>query len=161
MDKVNVRRVVTDRKRRVGPVRQPQDQSRVAVRIEKPLARLSALPFLLFALSGAVPASDSAYTEQVHLNLLPERDAAIPGTTLWVGLRFDLIASNIPAKVGKEALSLYLHDAREHLSSGGRFYVVTVNGLRQFMKRNLNEAFGNYDKLKQGAHYTVAVARRD
>lgn len=73
---------------------------------------------------------------------------------------FDLIASNIPAKVGKEALSLYLHDAHDHLRPGGRLYVVTINGLRQFMKRNLSEVFGNYDKLKQGAHYTAAVAFR-
>jgi len=76
-------------------------------------------------------------------------------------LRFDLIASNIPAKVGKEALSLYLHDARQRLKPGGRLYVVTINGLREFMKRNLTEVFGNYDKPKQGAHYTVALAVRD
>jgi 16S rRNA G1207 methylase RsmC len=72
--------------------------------------------------------------------------------------RFDLVASNIPAKVGKEALSLYLHDARERLRPGGRLYLVTINGLREFMKRNLTEVFGNYDKLKQGAHYTAALA---
>ncbi len=76
-------------------------------------------------------------------------------------LRFNLIAGNIPAKVGKEALSLYLHDARQRLNPGGRLYVVTINGLREFMKRNLTEVFGNYDKLKQGAHYTVALAVRD
>ena len=76
-------------------------------------------------------------------------------------LRFDLIASNIPAKVGKEALSLYLHDARDRLDPGGRIYLVTINGLRHFMKRNLSEVFGNYDKLKQGAHYTVAMASKE
>jgi 16S rRNA G1207 methylase RsmC len=76
-------------------------------------------------------------------------------------LRFDLVASNIPAKVGKEALSLYLHDARSRLNHGGRLYVVTINGLRQFIKRNLQEIFGNYKKLKQGTHYTVALARRE
>jgi len=75
-------------------------------------------------------------------------------------LRFDVIASNIPAKVGKELLALLLHDAHQRLRDGGRLYVVTINGLRQFMKRNLTEVFGNYDKLKQGAHYTVALARR-
>jgi 16S rRNA G1207 methylase RsmC len=74
--------------------------------------------------------------------------------------RFDLIAGNIPAKVGKELLALLLHDAREHLRPGGRIYVVTVNGLREFMKRNLREVFGNYTKLKQGTHYTVAMAER-
>jgi 16S rRNA G1207 methylase RsmC len=75
-------------------------------------------------------------------------------------LRFDLIASNIPAKVGKELLALLLHDAYARLRPDGRLYLVTINGLRQFMKRNLTEVFGNYDKLKQGAHYTVAMARR-
>ena len=75
-------------------------------------------------------------------------------------LGFDLIASNIPAKVGKELLALLLHDAHARLRPGGRLYLVTINGLRQFMKRNLNEVFGNYDKLKQGAHYTVAMAQR-
>ena len=75
-------------------------------------------------------------------------------------LRFDLIASNVPAKVGKEMLSLYLHDARARLRQGGRLYLVSINGLRQFLKRNLTEVFGNYEKCKQGAHYTVALARK-
>jgi 16S rRNA (guanine1207-N2)-methyltransferase len=74
--------------------------------------------------------------------------------------RFDLIASNIPAKVGKELLTLLLYDARARLNPGGRLYVVTVNGLREFMQRYLRDVFGNYDKLKQGAHYTVAMAER-
>ncbi|EGV50364.1 class I SAM-dependent methyltransferase [Candidatus Endoriftia persephone] len=76
-------------------------------------------------------------------------------------LRFDLIASNIPAKVGKEMLSLILHDAWARLNPGGRLYLVTINGLRQYMKRNLNEVFGNYKKLKQGKSYTVALAHKE
>jgi 16S rRNA G1207 methylase RsmC len=76
-------------------------------------------------------------------------------------LRFDAVASNLPAKVGKELLSLYLHDARARLRPGGRLYVVTINGLRQFIKRNLQDVFGNYDKLKQGSSYTVALAIRE
>ena len=74
------------------------------------------------------------------------------------GMNFDLIASNIPAKVGKELLTLILHDARARLNPQGRLYVVTINGLRQFMKRYLTEIFGNYKKLKQGKQYTVAMA---
>lgn len=74
--------------------------------------------------------------------------------------QFDLIASNVPAKVGKELLALLLHDAHARLRPGGRLYLVTINGLRQYMKRNLTDVFGNYDKLKQGAHYTVALAKR-
>jgi 16S rRNA G1207 methylase RsmC len=75
--------------------------------------------------------------------------------------RFDLIASNLPAKVGKELLSLWLHDARARLKPGGALYLVTINGLRQFIKRYLEDIFGHYDKLKQGSHYTVALACRD
>lgn len=72
--------------------------------------------------------------------------------------QFDVIASNVPAKVGKEMMSLMLHDSYHHLKPNGRLYLVTINGLRQYMKRNLNEIFGNYKKLKQGRAYTVAVA---
>jgi 16S rRNA G1207 methylase RsmC len=57
-------------------------------------------------------------------------------------------------------LSLILHDARQRLKTGGCLYVVTINGLRQYMKRNLNEVFGNYEKLKQGRAYTVALAHK-
>jgi 16S rRNA (guanine1207-N2)-methyltransferase len=76
------------------------------------------------------------------------------------GRMFDVIASNVPAKVGKELLAILLHDAYARLRPGGRIYLVTVNGLRQYIKRNLTEVFGNYDKLKQGPHYTVALARK-
>ncbi|MEZ5447908.1 MAG: methyltransferase [Thiolinea sp.] len=74
--------------------------------------------------------------------------------------RFDVIASNVPAKVGKEMMTLMLHDARHHLKPGGRLYLVTINGLREYMKRNLKEVFGNYDKLKQGKNYTISYAER-
>lgn len=72
--------------------------------------------------------------------------------------RFDVIASNVPAKVGKEMMSLMLHDAHDHLKADGKLYLVTVNGLRQYMKRNLKETFGNYKKLKQGPAYTIHLA---
>ena len=72
--------------------------------------------------------------------------------------RFDVIASNVPAKVGKEMMSLMLHDAHKHLNKDGKLYLVTVNGLRQYMKRNLKEIFGDYKKIKQGAAYTIHLA---
>lgn len=74
--------------------------------------------------------------------------------------RFDVIASNLPAKVGRELLYTYLLDAWDQLNPGGRLYVVTITGLRRFIERGFREVFGNYDKLKQGRDYTVAVARR-
>jgi 16S rRNA G1207 methylase RsmC len=74
--------------------------------------------------------------------------------------RFDLIVSNLPAKVGNEQHYLYLFDAHARLKPGGRFVVVTINGLREFIGRTFREVFGNYDKLKQGKTYTVAQAVR-
>jgi len=72
--------------------------------------------------------------------------------------QFDIVVSNIPAKVGNEMLSLFLHDAYRQLRPGGRFYIVTINGLRDYMKRNFKDVFGNYKKCKQGKNYTVAMA---
>ncbi|MCW8876406.1 MAG: methyltransferase [Kangiellaceae bacterium] len=74
--------------------------------------------------------------------------------------KFDLIVSNIPAKVGNEMLYLFLYDAYHHLKPGGKFVVVTVNGLRHFCKRTFNEVFGNYKKDKQGKAYTVSSATK-
>lgn len=75
--------------------------------------------------------------------------------------KFDLIVSNLPAKVGNEQHYLYLFDAYDRLNPGGRFVVVTINGLRDFISRTFKEVFGNYDKLKQGKTYTVAQAVKE
>lgn len=74
--------------------------------------------------------------------------------------RFDVIATNLPAKVSGELIDIFLGDAYARLRPGGAFYVVTISGLKDYMKRRLNETFGNYDKLKQSKTYTVARAIR-
>jgi 16S rRNA G1207 methylase RsmC len=74
--------------------------------------------------------------------------------------RFDLVLSNLPAKASKEQHYLYLLDAWNAMNSGGRFYVVTINGLREFMQRTFKEVFGNAHKLKQGKTYTITMAER-
>ncbi|MBN2647859.1 MAG: methyltransferase [Thiotrichales bacterium] len=71
-------------------------------------------------------------------------------------LQFTTVVSNIPAKVGKEMLSILLHDIYCQLAPGGQLVVVTINGLRDYMKRNFNEVFGNYEKVKQGKDYTIS-----
>jgi 16S rRNA G1207 methylase RsmC len=73
---------------------------------------------------------------------------------------FDLIASNLPAKVGRELLTLLVADAHARLRPGGRLCVVTINALRPMMKRLFRETFGHYDKLKQGPTHTVSLAER-
>jgi 16S rRNA G1207 methylase RsmC len=96
------------------------------------------------------------------LNKLPNAKAMLSNGFQHIdkSLRFDVIASNIPAKVGKEMMSILLHDMKQHLKPGGRIYLVTINGLREYMKRNLKETFGNFDKLKQGQAYTVSYAEK-
>lgn len=73
-------------------------------------------------------------------------------------IQFDLIASNLPANVGKELLQIFLSDAKQYLKPNGRLYVVTISGLRQFIKRNFLTIFGNYRKVKQRHTHTVAMA---
>ncbi|HTB48760.1 MAG TPA: methyltransferase [Verrucomicrobiae bacterium] len=71
---------------------------------------------------------------------------------------FDVIASNVPAKIGSEQLQILLADAHAHLRPGGKLYLVTISGLKDYMKRHLNDKFGNYEKLKQSKTYTAALA---
>ena len=75
--------------------------------------------------------------------------------------KFDVVVSNIPAKVGNELLSLFLYDAYKQMKPGAKIYVVTITGLRKYIKRNFIEVFGNYKKLKQGPSYTVALAIKE
>lgn len=75
--------------------------------------------------------------------------------------RFDLVMSNLPAKASKEQHYLYLLDAYNAMNVGGRFYVVTINGLREFMQRTFKEVFGNSSKLKQGKTYTITMAEKN
>jgi len=101
------------------------------------------------------------YTKKnVHLNQLDNVTAMLSNGFQHIDpkQKFNVIASNVPAKVGKEMMSLMLHDAYQHLTEGGKIYLVTVNGLRQYMKRNLKEIFGNYKKIKQGKTYTIHLA---
>ena len=99
--------------------------------------------------------------KNIEINGLKNADARLSNAFSEVGKQqFDLIVSNIPAKVGKEMLAIINQDAMDHLRPGGRFYVVSVNGLRQLFKREFTEVFGNYKKVKQGKNYTVSMARK-
>ncbi|MEW6755070.1 MAG: methyltransferase [Candidatus Latescibacterota bacterium] len=74
---------------------------------------------------------------------------------------FDHVVSNLPAKVGNELLTLILHDARCHLKPGGSLWVVTIAGLKEYVKRSFRQIFGNYEKVKQGRAHIVARAVRE
>ncbi|MBN2712519.1 MAG: methyltransferase [Planctomycetes bacterium] len=71
---------------------------------------------------------------------------------------FDIITSNLPAKVGNEMLTIIMEDAKDKLVVGGKLVVVTISGLRGHIKRRFNDIMGNYEKVKQGKTYTVSMA---
>lgn len=73
---------------------------------------------------------------------------------------FTLAVTNLPAKANKEHYYLFFHDIHERLEVGGRFYIVVISGLRQFIARAFGEVFGNHSKIKQGRTYTVALAEK-
>ncbi len=73
-------------------------------------------------------------------------------------IEFDNVISNIPAKVNKEFFWIMINDAKKHLKPGGKIYIVTLSGLKDFIKRNLNDFFGNYKKLAQGKTYAAYQA---
>ncbi len=73
---------------------------------------------------------------------------------------FDVIASNIPAKVGGELLDYWMEQMGQRLRPGGQVWVVTVAGLKDYVKRVFRENFGNYKKVKQSRTHIVACAQR-
>lgn len=73
-------------------------------------------------------------------------------------VKFDVVLSNPPAQGGRELLSIFLNDAYARLNPGGKLYVVTVSGLKEFIKRNFEEVFGNYRKIRQSGSHVVALA---
>ncbi len=87
--------------------------------------------------------------------------------TLSPGLRdappgpYALIVSNLPAQAGNEALDEMLLDAYAALAPGGSLVVVSVLGLRRYLRRRLTALFGNYHKARQGPRHAVAEAQRE
>lgn len=73
--------------------------------------------------------------------------------------KFDLIISNLPAKVSKEFFWILFGEAKTHLKKDGKIVVVTIAGLEFFIKKNFEKVFGNYELLGQGNGYFVACAQ--
>ena len=74
--------------------------------------------------------------------------------------RFDVVATNLPAKIGNELTTLLVADAWARLRPGGRLYLVTLTGMRKFVRRVIEEQCGSYEKVKQSRVYTVHRAVR-
>ena len=74
--------------------------------------------------------------------------------------QFDVIMSNLPAKVNKEMYWLLFYEALNHLEPGGQLYIVAIANLRKFIKRSLKTLFGDCKQLKLNRNYVVIRATR-
>lgn len=74
--------------------------------------------------------------------------------------KFQIIVSNLPAKISKEYFWILFEEARQRLADGGKFYVVTIAGLKWFTKKNFTKIFGNYKLIDSEGTYFVASATK-
>lgn len=100
------------------------------------------------------------YTKKnAHINEIQNTEVFLSnGFSNVMYKEYDVIVSNLPAKVGKEMLHLILYDAKIHLKKGGKLYVVVIAGLKDFIKKNFIDIFGNFEKVTQCKTYLVALA---
>ena len=77
-----------------------------------------------------------------------------------VDKRFDLIVSNIPAKVSKEMYWIMFDDMKKHLNNGGRVYLVAIKGLKEFLKRSMKEYFGNCERVAIEKNYVLLKSEK-
>lgn len=64
------------------------------------------------------------------------------------------------ADISNDMLAWILRDAKAHLKANGQLYLVTVSKLRRFIKRQLEDIFGNYEKKAGNNMYAVSYARK-
>lgn len=79
------------------------------------------------------------YTRQnANLNNLKDiKTYASLGYDDIADIDFDLIVSNIPAKIGQKALSYFLKDAKLYLKPGGRVAVVVIDAIAEYVTKVL------------------------
>lgn len=71
---------------------------------------------------------------------------------------FDLIASNLPTHIAKEALEIIINDAKAHLNKNGKFYIVCTTKLKPYIQRLLEPVFPLTDKIDQSNGYSLLLA---
>lgn len=75
--------------------------------------------------------------------------------------KFDIIVSNLPAKISKEYFWILFAEAENFLKPGGSFYVVTIAGLKRFIEKNFKLIFGNYELVDGKKTYFVAKTTKN
>lgn len=72
--------------------------------------------------------------------------------------RYNLIISNLPAKVSKEFFWILFGEAYDHLETGGAFTVVVIKQLEIMICKNFNTLFGNSEVIDRDKTYSVVRA---
>ena len=74
---------------------------------------------------------------------------------------FDLIVSNIPAKIGDEAITReFVLDPYGHLTPGGELWVVVVSGLNRLVPKIGRQHQLNMKEIKKKSGHTVYRVRK-
>lgn len=73
-------------------------------------------------------------------------------------LRFDLILSNPPTHRGREIVESMIRQSANRLASGGKLMVVVEARISPWLKRTMNEVFGNYKIVTRGPKNVVLMS---
>jgi len=121
----------------------------------------------LLASEGRVTLTDvnraaaEAARENLHLNQIENAEVVQgPGFDPIPGFRFDVIALNPPIRAGLRVVRALLEEAVEHLSPGGRFWLVgrTKQGVVR-LSENMSRAIGETVEVAKGGGYRLYTAR--
>lgn len=74
------------------------------------------------------------------------------------GVKFDVIAANLPTHIAKPALEKMIADTKDHLNNQGQFYVVCVSRLKPYIQRELQQTFTEVNMYSRNTNYSVLVA---
>ena len=75
--------------------------------------------------------------------------------------KFQLIVSNLPAKVSKEFFWILFGEAFDHIEKDGYFIVVVIKQLEIMVRKNFNTLFGNSEVIDRDKTYSVILTRKE
>jgi 16S rRNA G1207 methylase RsmC len=78
-----------------------------------------------------------------------------------VSKKYNLIISNLPAKVSKEFFWILFGEAFDHLETGGSFTVVVIKQLEIMIRKNFNTLFGNSEVIGRDKTYSVITTVKE
>ncbi len=74
--------------------------------------------------------------------------------------KYNLIVSNLPAKVSKEFFWILFAEAFDRLENNGYLAVVVIKQLEIMMRKNFNTLFGNSEVIDRDKTYSVVITRK-